>query len=263
VSPDSDPTGGPTRARADSRSEHGAAPDQRGFRTTRWSLVETLRSGGGPEAREALAQLCEAYWYPLYAYARRGGTSADEALDLTQGFFALLLDRRDLERVERAGGRLRSYLLVSMKHYLSGQRERQRALVRGGGAALLSIDFRDAEGRYAAEPADLGSPERIFERAWACEVIGRARARLRAEHEAEGKGQLFARLETVLLGEQGVPPRRALAQELGTTEGALNVAVHRLRRRFAASLRAEVADTLSDPSQVERELRILLEVLDS
>jgi RNA polymerase sigma-70 factor (ECF subfamily) len=231
------------------------------FLTTRWSLVQAAGAGDAPSARDALEELAAAYWYPLYAYARRRGLDPEDACDLTQGFFARVLERRDLARLGPEGGRFRSWLLVSLRNHLAGERERERALKRGGGATSRSIDAAVAEERWRHEPATDETPERAFERAWALAVLARVFAALEAEYEQDDKGALFRSLKPTLTGEPGDAPRRALAAELELTENALNVAAHRLRERFRRRLRAEVAHTLTDPTEVEGEVRALFEAL--
>ena len=230
------------------------------FLTTRWSLV--LRAGGAPspEASEALEELALRYWFPLYAYARRRGLDDEGARDLVQGFFARLLERRDLEGVSPERGRFRAYLLAGVKHFLVNERERAGTLKRGGDREHLSIDTRDADTRFGLEPTDDATPERHFERAWAHAVLERAMDRLAADYAERGKSALFERLRG-LLTEGDDTPYAELAAEHGMTEGAVKVAVHRLRQRFGEKLRAEVADTVPDPADVEDELRQLFGAL--
>jgi RNA polymerase sigma-70 factor (ECF subfamily) len=226
------------------------------FATTRWSVVNAARDPAEPLAREALAALCAAYWYPLYAFIRREGHSAHEAADLAQGFFARLLENDGLVGVDRRKGRFRSFLIASCKHFLSNERDRARTLKRGGGRQLLTIDARDAEGRYVREPAHALTPERLFDRRWALTLLDHVLDRLGEELASEGKGPLFEALKPALMGERSMPHAQ-LAEELGMTEGAVRVAAHRLRTRYRELLRDEIAQTLDDPDDVDDEIRDL------
>jgi RNA polymerase sigma-70 factor (ECF subfamily) len=206
----------------------------------------------------ALAQLCEAYWYPLYAYVRRQGRTPHDAQDLTQEFFLRLLKKGWLETVERERGRFRSWLLASMKHFLINEWDKARAERRGGGAIVFSVDEPAAEERLRAEPAEV-SAEQLYERRWASTLLDQVLARLRAEMANAGKVALFEALKFCLTGEQ----RRyaEVAGELGLSEGAVKVAVHRLRERYRALIREEIAQTVASPSEIEDELRALLAAL--
>jgi RNA polymerase sigma-70 factor (ECF subfamily) len=228
------------------------------FLTTRWSVVLAGAQAPPLERRAALEDLARAYWYPLYAFARRRGLGADEAADHTQGFFALLLERGDVARADPQRGRFRAFLLTAFEHHLANERERARALKRGGGKPTLSLDARTAESRFGREPADEETPERLYERAWVRELIARTFERLGAEQERIGRAALFERLRPSLAAEDDAPRHARVAAELGLTENAVKVAAHRLRRRFGELLREEVAGTLSDPAEVEAELRFLL-----
>jgi RNA polymerase sigma-70 factor (ECF subfamily) len=188
------------------------------FATTHWSLVLAARDRAEPGAADALASLCALYWHPLYAYVRRRGHGADEAHDLTQEFFARLLQKDFLAAVDRGKGKFRSFLLASCNHFLANEHDRARARKRGGGRRVLSLDAADAEGRYLAEPAGGLTPEQLFERRWAMALLQEVMARLRDEFEAKGKGRLFERLRGFLVGEKGAGYRRA-ADELGLSEG--------------------------------------------
>jgi RNA polymerase sigma-70 factor (ECF subfamily) len=231
------------------------------FATTRWSLVRAARDPLAPESRTALAALCDVYWYPLYAYIRRRGHDADRAQDLTQELFARLLEKDGLASVDEGRGRFRSFLLAACRHFLSNQRDHDRAGKRGGGRPPLSLDGLDAEGRYRREPAHQETPERLFERRWALSLLDRVLSRLREEHVASGKERLFEHLKGQLTGD-GVPHAQTAA-ELGMTEGAVKVAVHRLRGRYREILRDEIAQTLDDPADVEDEVRALFAALGS
>jgi RNA polymerase sigma-70 factor (ECF subfamily) len=228
------------------------------FATTNWSQVLTARDGFGTDARRALAALCEAYWYPLYAYVRRQGHDADTARDLTQGFFAELLEKDSLQNVDPAAGRFRSYLLTSLQHFLSHERDKARALKRGGGTHTISLDTGAAEKRFKLEPTEALTPETVFERGWALTVLELTLERLRLEAVESGGGMQFERLKAYLTGEEPRIPYREVAEELAMTEGAVKMAVHRLRRRFGRLLRAEIAETVADPAEVDDEVRHML-----
>jgi RNA polymerase sigma-70 factor (ECF subfamily) len=229
-----------------------------GFPTTAWTVVSRARSEVDSEAREALAFLCAAYWLPLYSFARRLGHASDDALDLTQGYFALLIEKDYLADVRLREGRFRAFLLTSFRHFLSKERDRARALKRGGGHVLLSIDASEAEGRHADEPLETLDPEALFERRWALTILERAMARLRHEFAATGRTVEFEQLEAYLTGSEPKAPYQSAAERLGTTEGAIKKMVHRLRRRYGLLLREEIAATVADPEEIDAELRHLL-----
>ena len=232
-----------------------------GFPTTAWTVVARARNGVDSEAREALAFLCAAYWLPLYSFARRLGHASEDALDLTQGYFALLLEKDYLGDVRLREGRFRAFLLTSFRHFLSKERDRARALKRGGGRVLLSIDAQEAEGRHADEPLDTLDPEALFERRWALTILERAMTRLRHEFAATGRTVEFEHLEAYLTGIEPRAPYQSAAERLGTTEGAIKKMVHRLRRQYGLLLREEIAATVADPEQIDVELRHLLATL--
>lgn len=229
------------------------------FPTTRWSLVVAAGDPQRQEARSALVSLCENYWYPLYAYLRRRGYSADQAQDLTQDFFVRVVEGRYLDRADPEKGRFRSFLLTSLKFFVADQEDRQRAHKRGGGV-LVSPEFSSGEERYQREPAHDETPERIFERRWALSVLDRVVEKLRNEFVQHGRPEDFERLKSSLLGRSDTP-NTALAREMNTSEGALKVAIHRLRKRYRDLFRQEIADTVADPAEVESELRYLAAVL--
>ncbi|HUT35820.1 MAG TPA: sigma-70 family RNA polymerase sigma factor [Planctomycetota bacterium] len=233
------------------------------FATTHWSLVLAAAQQDSPASREALATLCEAYWYPLYAYARRRGRSADDAQDLTQSFFAALLEKHFLATADRERGRFRSFLLTAFQRFLSKEHDRAMAQKRGGLRRTLSLDAESGERRYLLEPSHDWTPERVYERRWALTLLERVMARLRQHYADAAKPQLFDGLKVFLAGEGGAPAHRDVAAELGMSEGAVKVAVHRLRRRYRELLRAEVAQTIADPSDVDDELGVLLAALGS
>jgi RNA polymerase sigma factor (sigma-70 family) len=229
------------------------------FPTTRWTLVVAAGDPSRKEARSALVSLCENYWYPLYAYVRRRGYPADRAQDLTQEFFIRLLEGRYLDRADPEKGRFRSFILTSLKFFVADEADRQRAHKRGGGA-VVQLEFSSGEDRYQREPAHNETPERIFERRWALSVLDRVVEKLRDEFAHHGRPEHFEKLKVFLLGASEAP-YAALALEMSTSEGALKVAIHRLRKRYRELLRLEIADTVSDPVEVESELRFLAAVL--
>lgn len=230
---------------------------RRGFETTQWSIVLAAGRAASESSRAALATLCDRYWYPVYVYVRRRGHDADEAEDLTQAFFAALLEKRYVDAADPARGRFRSFLLTAVKHFLSNERDRANAAKRGGGRAIVSLDAEAAEGRYRLEPSHDATPERLFERRWALTLLDRTIATLRAEQERAGHAERFDRLKGFLTGEGGDGGYAAAAAALDLSEGAIKVAVHRLRKRYRELLRAEIAQTLDDPATVEDEIRAL------
>lgn len=230
------------------------------FTTTQWSVVLTARDGSGTRAEEALAALCEKYWFPLFSFVRRQGSGRDEAADLTQAFFCYLLEDDILRQVEPSAGRFRSFLLAAMRHFLSHERDRSRAQKRGGATRTLSLDAAAADARYALEPVDRLTPEEVFEHRWALTVLERSLDRLRQSLDESGR-ERFERLTPHLLGERPALPYAQLAAELGTSEGAVRNTIHRLRRRFGEQLRAEIADTVASSDEVDDEVRHLLAVV--
>jgi RNA polymerase sigma factor (sigma-70 family) len=229
------------------------------FVTTRWSLV-IAAAGVSPRASTALAELCDAYWYPAYAYTRRSGYSVDDAADLTQAFFTRVLEKQFLKEARPERGRFRSFLLVSLRHFISNERDWKNARKRGGNVAHVPIDFGVGEDRYQREPADDLTPERIYERRWTLDVIDRAMGRLSAKYATTGRHALFAMLTPHLIGDE--PESYAvLAASAGLTEGTLRQAVHRLRREFRATLRDTIAETVERAEDVADELRYLLRVI--
>ncbi len=242
--------------------DSGGAGGRR-FATTRWSLVAAAGRSASPQSDRALATLCEDYWFPLYAFVRREGYSPHDAQDLTQEFFARLLQKNYLADADRRRGRFRSFLLASLKHFLSKERDRARAQKRGGGRAPLSLDFASAESRYRLEPADELTAERLFDRRWALTVLEQVLGRLRAESAAADKLPLFDQLKGFLTGRKGSRPYSEVADELAMTEGAVKVAVHRLRRRYRELLKQEIAQTLTGPEELDDELRHLFAAVGS
>jgi RNA polymerase sigma factor (sigma-70 family) len=249
-------------ARADEQQEP-AHSGSRQFATTRWSLVLAAGQRGSPQSSDALATLCVNYWYPLYAYVRRLGHDADEAQDFTQAYFARLLEKNDLAAADPGRGRFRAFLLTSLKHFLANEWDRARAEKRGGGRSVLSIDFGTAEERYRAEPSHDLTPEKIFERRWALVLLENVLARLHDESAQAGKADSFDRLKGFLTGEQAAVTYGKLAVELNTSEGAVKVAIHRLRRRYRELLRAEIEETVADSDEIDQEIRDLFSALGS
>jgi RNA polymerase sigma factor (sigma-70 family) len=234
--------------------------DAAAFLTTRWSIVLTAQ-GRTPAAEEALNKLCQSYWQPLYAFVRREGRSPEEAQDLTQEFFARFLERRDFDAVRREKGRLRSYLLVSLKHFLENERHRASALKRGHGEQPISLDEILAHQRSEPEPAVTMTADQIYERRWALTVLDQVLARLGEEFRAAEKQPLFDRLKELLADEPGRPSQAEIARELGMTENAVKQAFHRLRERYRQILREQIAHTVATPAEIEDELRHLIAVL--
>lgn len=230
------------------------------FATTRWSLVAAAQDRTAPAARAALADLCRVYWFPVYGYVRRRGHPHHAAEDLTQAFFARLLEKSDLAAADPARGRFRSFLLTACQHFLANEHDRATARKRGGGVAHVPIDFSGADSRTSFEPAGGEPPERAFDREWALGLLDRALTELRAEYAESGRGKLFDGLKDALAGGAEVP-YAAKAREIGLTEGAVKVAVHRLRQRYRARLRALIADTVATPDEVDDEIRDLFAAL--
>jgi DNA-directed RNA polymerase specialized sigma24 family protein len=220
------------------------------FATTHWSVVLAANDSETDVARDALAQLCESYWYPLYAFLRRRGNDPEEARDLTQGFFAHLLGKGDLRLADPARGRFRSFLLTACKNFVINREEAARAGKRGGGVAPLSLDFENAEGRFALDAVEQETPERLFEITWARELLGLAMQALKRDYRARGQGELFDALQEDLAGDETVRTHAEKGEALGMTGGAVKVAAHRMRKRFREKLREEIGRTVADPEQI-------------
>lgn len=227
------------------------------FRTTRWSVVLAAHGGSDPGAAAALETLCAAYWYPLYSFLRRQGRTPHDAQDLTQSFFMHLLQRDRLASVDPRKGKFRSFLLASLKHFLANEWDKARALKRGGEFKFVSVDEALGEERFRREPADAASPDRAFEQSWAMTLLDSVLARLREEYQADGRAGLFVELESALSGDRGVAPYAEIAARRQMTEGAVKMAVLRLRRRFGELLRAEIAHTVTRPEEIDEEIRAL------
>jgi RNA polymerase sigma factor (sigma-70 family) len=245
-----------------SSKSSGGSPASARFATTHWSVVVAAGRRSSPQAQEALATLCRAYWYPLYVFIRRQGFSAEESQDLTQEFFARLLEKHFLAQVDQEKGRFRSFLLAACKHFLSNERDRARAKKRGGGRELISIDVADAENRYRLEPAYDLTPEKLFERRWVLTLLDQVLMQLRNESVRDGKEEQFNCLKDYLTGNKGRTSYRETAEKLGVTEGAVKVAAHRLRKRYRELLRDEIAKTLNEGDSIEDEIRELFQALE-
>ena len=231
------------------------------FNTTHWSVVLAAGKTTSPDSSRALASLCQTYWYPLYAYIRRQGRSPHDAQDLTQAFFARILEGNLLQLAAREKGRFRSFLLTSLKNFLSDEWDKGRAQKRGGGQRVLSLDERTTEDRYRLEPADPMSAEKLFERRWALTLLEQVWQRLEQEYAAANKAKLFKHLHVVLIGEKSSTTYAELGAQLHLTEGAVKVAVHRMHRRYRELLRAEIASTVASPGDIDDELRQLFAAL--
>jgi RNA polymerase sigma factor (sigma-70 family) len=231
------------------------------FVSTRWTVVLSARDPSSPHAATALEALCRAYWYPLYAYVRRGGHSPPDAQDFTQEFFAQLLEHNWVARADRHKGRFRSFLLLAMKRFLANEWDKAKTLKRGGQVGLVPLQLDTAENRYSREPVDTSTPEQVFEKQWALALLDSVLNGLRDEYARDGKAVLFDALKPCLIGSRESQPYAALATELGMTEGAVKVAVCRLRGRYRERLKAEIAHTVASPAEVDEELRHLFRVL--
>ena len=230
------------------------------FTTTHWSVVVEAQ-GPSPAAEAALEKLCRGYWRPIYSFVRRQGAVREEAEDLTQGFFARLLERRDLDIVRKEKGRLRSYLLVSLKNFLANERHRAMAIKRGEGRRLIPLEELHSGEHADLEPADNLSPDRIYERRWALTVLEQVFARLKNEYGAAENARLFDRLKELLAGESGQLSQAKIAGEFGMKENAVKQAFHRFRQRYQLLLREEIAHTVAVPGDIEDELRHLIGIL--
>ena len=232
------------------------------FDTTRWSVIAAAGDQLSPMAAAALETLCRAYWYPLYSYVRRKGLAPADAQDVTQEFFCRLIGKNDLASVDRARGSFRSFLLASINHLLANEWDKARALKRGGGRQILSLNAEEAEGRYVQEPAAHDSPEKAFDRRWALTLLDRALALLREEFTAVGKLAQFDLLKIFLSDVAGDGDYAALAAPLGLEPGGVAVAVHRLRQRYREIVRTEIAQTVATAAELKEEMRHLFAVLD-
>ena len=231
------------------------------FANTRWSIVLSAVDPQSPQFTSALETLCKTYWYPLYAFIRRSGYSSEDAEDLTQEFFARLLEHQWIARVDRLKGRFRSFLLMALKRFLAKEWDKSKTLKRGGNLQFVQLQLDSAESRYNGESANTDTPDQIFEKQWALALLERVLNQLRDHYVLNGKGDLFRVLEPCLIGSGSNQPYASLATELGMTEGALKVAVSRLRERYRVLLRKEIAHTVASPTEIDEELRHLFRVL--
>jgi RNA polymerase sigma factor (sigma-70 family) len=239
----------------------GAAGDQ--FHTTRWTLVMVSAQSQAAGGKAALSELCRVYWYPLYSFVRRRGYSPHDAQDLTQGFFLHLLEHRALTQVDRLKGKFRSFLLASLQNYLSNEAQRGRTLKRGKEYEFVSLDWSSAEDRYRLEPADYLTAETIFDARWALTLLNNVMLELGRTYATEGKGATFQALEIFLrFGDSRPSPSyEDLSEALGVSVAGVKTLVHRLRKRYAALLRAEVARTVSNPEEIDNEIHALCDAL--
>ena len=248
---------------SDRRSESRPIPGKQTFATTQWSIVLAAGEGRRENAVDALSQLCESYWYPIYAYVRRRGYSAPDAQDLTQSFFATLLEKESLRNADPMRGRFRSFLLTSMKHFLSNERDRASARKRGGGRATLSLDLAAGESRVNLEPEHDWTPQRLYERQWALTLLELVLRRLETEYQEAGKVRQFELLQGALGGGLHTLSYADVAAELGLSIEAARQAASRMRKRYRALLREEVARTVADPGEVDGELTNLFKSLEN
>jgi RNA polymerase sigma factor (sigma-70 family) len=236
-------------------------PRQAAFVTTHWSAVVAAGCSDTAQAQASLGKLCQSYWFPLYAYVRRRGHSVEDAQDLTQEFFARVIEHQWLARADQAKGRFRTFLLTAMERFLANEWDKSRRLKRGGGRACVSLRLDTAETRYGIEPVDDRTPEQAFEHRWALTLLEGVVERLEAGFRAEGQAELFVALKPCLVGDSAAQSYVELAAALGMNEVAVKVAVHRLRQRYRELLRAEIANTVASPADVDAEMRHLFNVL--
>jgi RNA polymerase sigma factor (sigma-70 family) len=246
-----------------SSHDYRLLPESPVFVTTHWSAVVAAGQESSPHAAEALAELCRAYWYPLYAYVRRKGYAWADAQDLTQHFFARLLEKNYVGAADRQKGKFRSFLLGSLEHFLAKEWTRAHRLKRGGGVSIIAWDACDPEERYHLEPADDSTAEQIYERRWALTVLEQAMSTLAAEYAHADKQRLFDELKPFISGEDNEVSYGALAGRLQMSEGAVRVAAHRLRQRYGEAVRMEIAGLVQRPEEIEHELRHLFAALSS
>ena len=244
-----------------SSPDSGSSGSGATFLTTRWSVVLSAGNKHSPHADSALDSLCRAYWYPLYAFARRRGHAAADAQDLTQEFFAQLVEHNWIAKADQSRGRFRSFLLTAFKRFLLNQWDKAHCQKRGGQVRIVPLQLDAAESRYIAEPIDTCTPEQVFEKQWALALLDQVLQQLRAEYEQDGHAELFEVLKPCLVGNRQVQPYAELASQLAMSEGAVKVAVCRLRSRYRKRLQEEIAHTVACPPDIESELRHLFRVL--
>ncbi len=230
------------------------------FATTQWSMVRAVGDANSQSASTALQELCQIYWYPLYSYVRRQGKDANTAADLTQSFFADLLQREDLKRVDPELGKFRSFLLSAFNHFLMNEWDKAKAQKRGGGKSPLSLDFNAADNRYQLEPTHQRTPESIYQKQWASTLIKRANSALRSEFANRGKAHQFDKLSKFLAGKSEDETLAQAAAQLTMTEVAVKVALHRMRKRFGELLREEIQQTVTTTEEIDSEIQQLFEV---
>lgn len=231
------------------------------FHTTPWSLILAAKTDESKESQEALAELCQMYWYPLYAYVRRRGHTREVAEDITQGFFTQMIEREFLQFVDRTRGRFRSYLLTSLKHHMANDWHRKQAVKRGGAAFHVSLDADGAEALYGASTDGPATPEALFDRDWARTVLASALTDVSEDYAHRGEAALFDALKPYMTGDEDGTPYSQVAERLGMSEPAVKTAVHRLRRRLGQAIHARIAETLADAGQIEEEMKYLLQIL--
>jgi RNA polymerase sigma-70 factor (ECF subfamily) len=242
---------------SDASDAASTGPQDDVFVTTRWTVVLQAGRKSSPNSDRALADLCQSYWYPLYAYVRRRCQSREDAEDLTQGFFEKFLAKNYLEGLNAERGKFRAFLLASLKHFLANEWDKAGRQKRGGGSQHLSLDWQQADERFHVVPPDHASPDRLFDREWAITLLEQVVERLRSECTADGRAELFEQARGYLMLGEALIPYSEAAAKLGLEEGAVRVAVHRLRKRYRQLLRDEIAQTINDPAQVQEELRSL------
>lgn len=243
-------------------SENQNRSSGRVFATTSWSMVVQAATAESPESSFALADLCEAYWYPLYSFVRRKGYNREEAEDLTQSFFSELLDKKQLRVADQQRGRFRTFLLAALEHFVSKQWRAKNTLKRGGGSTTIPFDFQTADEQYSNEPFHEWTPQKIFERNWALAILSKTLDGVRKQYSESGKTEQFEELK-VYLGDSSNVTYKSMAEKLDTTEGAIKVAVHRLRVRYGEQLRIQIARTVEFTSDVNQELQSLMQALQT
>jgi DNA-directed RNA polymerase specialized sigma24 family protein len=234
-----------------------------GFDTTAWTLIRAAAGDPTADSREALAHLCQKYWHPIFAFVRSRGYDREQSQDLTQGFFALLIEKNYLLDADPKRGRFRSFLLTAVKHFLTSERDRANALKRGGRQALVSIDLVEAEAWHALAAVEHATPERLYERRWALSLLENVMSKLRSEFADAGKANEFEKLSAFLNRDSETARYETVAKEMGISAGALRMSVHRMRRRYRSLLRAEIAESVSGSEEIDEELRFLLSSLST